>query len=85
MLEFLYNLPFLVLEPPNLKLKRISVPIPSAKTVFFVVLLSYFLVCAGELVIFHENNYQIFNQTIFLESFYQINIIITINIIRNHL
>lgn len=51
MLEFLYNIPFLVLEPPNLKLKRISIPVPSAKTIFFVVLLSYFLVCAGELEI----------------------------------
>lgn len=49
MLEFVYNIPFLFLEPPNLKLKRISIPVPSAKTIFFVVLLSYFLVCAGEL------------------------------------
>lgn len=49
MLEFIYNIPFLFLEPPNLKLKRISIPVPSAKTIFFVVLLSYFLVCAGEL------------------------------------
>lgn len=52
MLEFLYNIPFLFLEPPNLKLKRISVPVPSAKTIFFIVLLSYFLVCAGELFTF---------------------------------
>lgn len=49
MLEFLYNIPFFFLEPPNLKIKKISVPIPSAKTIFFMVLLSYFLVCAGEL------------------------------------
>jgi hypothetical protein len=49
MLDFLYNIPFLFLEPPNLKIKKISVPVPSAKTIFFIVLLSYFLVCAGEL------------------------------------
>lgn len=47
MLEFLYNIPFHVLEPPNLKIKRISVPIPSAKTIFCLVLLSYFLVTGG--------------------------------------
>ncbi|KAL7012305.1 hypothetical protein ACKWTF_014755 [Chironomus riparius] len=47
MLELLYNIPFVVLEPPNLKLKRISVPVPSSKTIFFMVLTSYFLVCAG--------------------------------------
>jgi hypothetical protein len=47
-MEILYNIPFLFLEPPNLKLKRLSVPLPSAKTVFFMVLTSYFLVCAGK-------------------------------------
>ncbi|KAG5680356.1 hypothetical protein PVAND_009866 [Polypedilum vanderplanki] len=46
-MEIVYNIPFLFLEPPNLKLKRLSVPLPSAKTVFFIVLTSYFLVCAG--------------------------------------
>lgn len=50
MLEFLYNVPFAFLEPPNLKIKRISVPVPSSKTIFFVVLLSYFLVCAGKIL-----------------------------------
>ncbi|CAO1405726.1 unnamed protein product [Diamesa serratosioi] len=47
MLDFLYNIPFYLLEPPNLKIKRISIPVPSAKTIFFIVLLSYFLVTGG--------------------------------------
>lgn len=47
MLEIFYNIPFLFLEPPNLKLKRISIPTPSAKTIFFFVITSYFLICAG--------------------------------------
>lgn len=47
MFENLYNIPFLFLEPPNLKLKRLSVPIPSSKTIFFFVITSYFLILAG--------------------------------------
>lgn len=56
MLDTLYSLPFLVLEPPNLKLKKPAwVQKPSAMTVFSFVLLSYFLVTGGELaVLLHD-------------------------------
>ncbi|CAG9805033.1 unnamed protein product [Chironomus riparius] len=47
MINFLYNIPFLVLEPPNLKLRRLSFSFPSTRTLFFIILISYFLVCAG--------------------------------------
>ncbi|XP_055705707.1 putative oligosaccharyltransferase complex subunit CG9662 [Phlebotomus papatasi] len=48
MLEDLYRLPFLVLEVPNLRLKRPSwFQQPSSITVFSFVLLSYFLVTGG--------------------------------------
>uniref|UniRef100_A0A6B2E8N1 Oligosaccharyltransferase complex subunit n=1 Tax=Phlebotomus kandelakii TaxID=1109342 RepID=A0A6B2E8N1_9DIPT len=48
MLETLYNLPFLVLEAPNLRLKRPSwFQQPSSITVFSFILLSYFLVTGG--------------------------------------
>ncbi|EDW63957.1 putative oligosaccharyltransferase complex subunit CG9662 [Drosophila novamexicana] len=47
MLETLYNLPFHILVPPNIKVRRISIPMPSPMAVFSVVLLSYFLVTGG--------------------------------------
>ncbi|GAB0095732.1 Putative oligosaccharyltransferase complex subunit CG9662 [Sergentomyia squamirostris] len=48
MLESLYNIPFLVLEAPNLRLKRPTwFQKPSSITVFSFVLLSYFLVTGG--------------------------------------
>ncbi|XP_055694489.1 putative oligosaccharyltransferase complex subunit CG9662 [Lutzomyia longipalpis] len=48
MLENLYRIPFLVLETPNLRLKRPSwFQQPSSITVFSFVLLSYFLVTGG--------------------------------------
>lgn len=48
MLEPLYNVPFLLLEVPNLKIKQPSwLHMPSAMTVFAFVLLSYFLVTGG--------------------------------------
>ncbi|KAK8383924.1 hypothetical protein O3P69_015987 [Scylla paramamosain] len=48
MLDFVYGLPFLVLELPRLKLKRPSwVTVPSPMTVFAFILLSYFLVTGG--------------------------------------
>lgn len=47
-MESLYNLPFSVLEVPNLKIKRPSwFHQPSAMTVFALVLLSYFMVTGG--------------------------------------
>src|SRR5699024_402947 len=50
LLESLYQLPFYVLVVPNLKLKRPSWwALPSAMTVYSLVLLSYFLVCGGKL------------------------------------
>lgn len=49
-MEFLYSLPFTVLEIPNLKIRKPAwVQRPSAMTVFSLVLLSYFLVTGGEL------------------------------------
>ncbi|XP_015183264.1 PREDICTED: oligosaccharyltransferase complex subunit ostc [Polistes dominula] len=47
-MEYIYKLPFYVLEVPNLKLKRPSWFVkPSAMIVFSFVLLSYFLVTGG--------------------------------------
>lgn len=47
-MEYIYRLPFLVLEVPNLKLKRPSWFVkPSAMIVFSFILLSYFLVTGG--------------------------------------
>lgn len=48
MIETLYNLPFHILVPPNIKVRRFGIPMPSAMTVFSVVLLSYFLVTGGK-------------------------------------
>lgn len=49
MLDFVYGLPFLVLELPRLKLKKPSwVAMPSPMTVFAFILLSYFLVTGGK-------------------------------------
>ncbi|EDW03505.1 putative oligosaccharyltransferase complex subunit CG9662 [Drosophila grimshawi] len=47
MLETIYNLPFHILVPPNIKVRRFSIPMPSPMAVFSVVLLSYFLVTGG--------------------------------------
>ncbi|GLH02309.1 hypothetical protein R5R35_000567 [Gryllus longicercus] len=47
-MEFLYSLPFRVLEVPNLKIKRPSwLHQPSSMVMFSLVLLSYFLVTGG--------------------------------------
>lgn len=49
MIDVVYELPFLVVHPPNLKLKKPAwLQRPSAMFVFSAVLLSYFLVCGGE-------------------------------------
>lgn len=48
-MEALYRLPFAVLECPNIKLKRPSwVHMPSAMTVYALVVVSYFLITGGE-------------------------------------
>lgn len=48
-MEYIYRLPFLVLEVPNLKLKKPSWFVkPSAMIVFSFILLSYFLVTGGQ-------------------------------------
>ena len=48
-MESVYNVPFLLLECPHLKLKKPSwVKQPSAMTVFALVLMSYFMVTGGE-------------------------------------
>lgn len=47
-METLYRVPFLVLECPNIKLKRPSwVHMPSAMTVYALVVVSYFLITGG--------------------------------------
>lgn len=47
-MEYIYRLPFLALEVPNLKLKKPSWFVkPSAMVVFSLILLSYFLVTGG--------------------------------------
>lgn len=49
MLESIYNIPFLLLEVPNLKIKQPTwLQAPSAMTVFSMVLFSYFLVTGGK-------------------------------------
>ncbi|KAH8403163.1 hypothetical protein KR222_006249 [Zaprionus bogoriensis] len=48
MIEAFYNLPFHILVPPNIKVRRFSIPMPSPMAVFSVVLLSYFLVTGGK-------------------------------------
>ncbi|XP_017154383.1 putative oligosaccharyltransferase complex subunit CG9662 [Drosophila miranda] len=47
MIETLYSLPFHILVPPNIKVRRFSIPMPSPMAVFSVILLSYFLVTGG--------------------------------------
>lgn len=47
-METLYRVPFAVLECPNIKLKRPSwVHMPSAMTVYALVVVSYFLITGG--------------------------------------
>lgn len=59
MLESLYNLPFLVLEVPNLKIKKPNwFQKPSAMAMFSMVLLSYFLVTGGNNFIIFSTNYE---------------------------
>lgn len=58
MLENLYSLPFMVLEPPNLKLKKPNwLQKPSSMKVFAFVLLSYFLVTGGKVDLLYCRNY----------------------------
>lgn len=48
MMDRVYRIPFIVLEVPNLKIKRPSwFHQPSAMVMFSLVLLSYFLVTGG--------------------------------------
>lgn len=48
-METLIGLPFVVLECPNIKLKKPSwLHMPSAMTVYAVVIVSYFLITGGE-------------------------------------
>ncbi|EDV32154.1 uncharacterized protein Dana_GF15682 [Drosophila ananassae] len=47
MIETLYSLPFHILVPPNIKVRKFSIPMPSPMAVFSVILLSYFLVTGG--------------------------------------
>ncbi|KFP05270.1 Oligosaccharyltransferase complex subunit OSTC, partial [Calypte anna] len=48
-METLFRLPFAVLECPNIKLKRPSwVHMPSAMTVYALVVVSYFLITGGQ-------------------------------------
>lgn len=47
-MEALYGVPFMILEVPNLKIKRPSwLKQPSAMVMFSLVLISYFLVTGG--------------------------------------
>lgn len=49
-METLYSLPFAVLECPNVKLKKPSwLHMPSAMTVYAIVIVSYFLITGGKL------------------------------------
>ena len=46
MLQSLYEIPFHILVPPNIKL-RMQIPKPSPNFVFCCILVSYFLVTGG--------------------------------------
>jgi hypothetical protein len=49
MIDVVYELPFLLVHRPNLKIKKpVWLQRPSAMFVFSAVMLSYFLVCGGE-------------------------------------
>jgi hypothetical protein len=49
-MEALFQIPFTILEVPNLRIKKPSwIHMPSAMTVFAFVVLSYFLVTGGNL------------------------------------
>ncbi|CDQ92533.1 unnamed protein product [Oncorhynchus mykiss] len=49
-METLYGVPFAVLECPNIKLKKPSwLHMPSAMTVYAIVIVSYFLITGGKL------------------------------------
>jgi hypothetical protein len=61
MIEYLFTLPYLVLEVPNLKMKRPSwLQQPSAMLIFSLVLLSYFLVTGGNLPFFLSQHFSDF-------------------------
>jgi len=48
MIDLLYEIPFLLVQPSNLKLKKPQwIQKPSAMFVFSLVMISYFLVCGG--------------------------------------
>lgn len=48
-METLYSMPFALLECPNVKLKKPSwLHMPSAMTVYAVVIVSYFLITGGK-------------------------------------
>lgn len=48
-METLYSVPFVVLECPNIKLKKPSwLHMPSAMTVYAIVIVSYFLITGGK-------------------------------------
>lgn len=50
-MDFIYGLPFYVLEVPNLKIKKPSwFHQPSAMVMFSLVLMSYFMVTGGKLL-----------------------------------
>lgn len=79
-MEILYNLPFTVLEIPNLKIKRPSwFQQPSAMAVFAVVLLSYFLVTGGKC--FRISLLQDKNDNIFENYFFQV---LYTTLLQNH-
>lgn len=51
-METLYSIPFAVLECPNIKLKKPSwLHMPSAMTVYAAVIVSYFLITGGKLLL----------------------------------
>lgn len=75
MLETLYNVPFLLLEVPNLKIKQPGwLHMPSSMTVFSVVMFSYFLVTGGECLVSDSYNGILngFNFVFFLGIIYDV-------------
>jgi hypothetical protein len=59
-MEQFFTLPFIILEVPNMKIKRPSwLHQPSAMTMFSIVLASYFLVTGG------KSPYSVFTITLF--------------------
>ncbi|XP_023387183.1 oligosaccharyltransferase complex subunit OSTC [Pteropus vampyrus] len=69
-METLYRVPFLVLECPNLKLKKPPwVHMPSAMTVYALVVVSYFLITGAQKCFNRSRNFNLRKKFLFFWEF----------------